>query len=190
MALALASVAVDLARPWPVKFVVDYTLAGRPLPVQFASASAHLPGSGTTHGLLAWSVATAVVLVVAGVVLSLLVLRLSVLIGQGLVYDLSLDLFYKLQRLSLAYHGRHRVGDLLQRVSGDALVALFAVTQVAIPAVTSLVTLVGMFVIMARLDAAMAFVSMGVVPLVALSLARFSRRINATTDRQYQCQGA
>src|SRR5262249_55618043 len=61
---------------------------------------------------------------------------------------------------------------------------------VLLPGIVSLLTLAGMFVIMAGLDLTLALLALGVVPLLAASLALFTRPMNETTTRQYQCQGA
>jgi len=181
----------ELARPWPIKVVVDYVLqAGRPLPPWLAASSAYLPGAQTAQGLLVWSVAVAVVVAVGGAALSLVVMRVTVGVAQTLVYDLSRDLFGKLQRLSLSYYGRHQVGDLLQRMSGDVFVVYLAFAQVALPIVISLLSLGGMFVIMASLDMTLALIALAVVPLLALSLALFAKPMQRTTARQYKTQGA
>ena len=100
-ALGLLGVAVDLARPWPVKVVVDNALAGEPLPPPLAGVAGRLPGAGSREGVLAWCVAAALLLAVAGPALSLALLNVSVAVAQRLVYDLSRELFEKLQRLSL-----------------------------------------------------------------------------------------
>jgi ATP-binding cassette subfamily B protein len=44
---------------------------------------------------------------------------LMVGIGQGVVADVRSDLFSHIQTLSMAYHDRHAVGDLMSRVSND-----------------------------------------------------------------------
>ncbi len=190
-ALALLGTVFELARPWPIKVVVDYVLqAGRPLPPWLAALSSYLPGAQTTQGLLVWSVAVAIVIAVGGSALSLVVMRTTVSVAQALVFDLSRDVFAKLQRLSLSYYGRHQVGDLLQRMSGDVFVVYLAFAQVALPIVISLLSLGGMFVIMASLDLTLALIALAVIPLLALSLAVFAKPMQKTTARQYKTQGA
>jgi ABC-type multidrug transport system fused ATPase/permease subunit len=189
-ALALLGALVELARPWPVKVVVDHALVERPLPSPLSGLAGVLPGADSPRGLLAWCVAAAVAFAAAGALLSWWVLLLVVRLSQRLVYDLSRDLFEKLQRLSLGFHSRHRVGDLIQRAGADVFVVHFIVSQVTLPGTVSLLSLVGMFAIMAGLDLTLALVALAVVPLLALSLALFSRPMNDTTTRQYESQGA
>jgi ABC-type multidrug transport system fused ATPase/permease subunit len=189
-ALALLGALVELARPWPVKVAVDYALADRPLPPVFAPLAGALPSAGSAPGLLAWCVAAAAAAAAAAALLSWWVLQVVVRISQRLVYDLSCDVFEKLQRLSLSFHTRHQVGDLMQRAGADVFVVHFTVSQVALPGVVALLSLAGMFAIMARLDLTLALIALAVVPLLALALGLFTRPMNDTTARQYQCQGA
>ncbi|HEY2156313.1 MAG TPA: ABC transporter ATP-binding protein, partial [Isosphaeraceae bacterium] len=188
--LSLAGVAVELARPWPMKVVVDHVLGGRPLPAAASAVARWLPGADTPRGLLAWSLATALALAVGGAAVMMASISVGVAVCQGLVFDLLRDLFGKLQRLSVAYHGRQKVGDLLQRVSGDVLVVFLAVTQVALPALTSSLTIVGMAVIMVRLDAGLALVALAIFPMMAGALVVFAKPLRGSSTRQQACQGA
>ena len=160
------------------------------MPPWLGTLIAQLPGAGTPRGLLVWSVGVALAVAVGGGALSLLSLSIGLRVCQRLVLDLLLDLFVKLQKLSLKFHSRHKIGDLLQRVSGDVLVVFFAVTQVALPIVVSTLTLLGMFVVMLRLDAGLSFVALGVVPLLVGSLLLFARPLQASSRGNWKSQGA
>jgi ATP-binding cassette, subfamily B, bacterial len=189
-ALSFVGVAVELARPWPIKVVADYALAGHPLPPWLSTVGGYLPGAGTPKGIIIWSVIAAVLVVAVGAILSLLTLYVSVRVSQRMVFDLALDVFEKLQRLSLAYHHRHRIGDLLQRVSQDVFVVFYAISQVALPATVSLLYLTGMFIILASLDLTLALVSLAVVPPLAASITYYAKPMDATTTRMYASHGA
>jgi hypothetical protein len=51
-ALSFLGVAVELARPWPIKVVADYVLAGRPLPPWLSPVGGYLPSAETPQGIL------------------------------------------------------------------------------------------------------------------------------------------
>ncbi len=189
-ALALAGGAVELARPWPVKLVVDHVLAHRPAPPWLHALGVALPGSSTPTAMLAWCVAGAVLITLGSAALSVLVLDRVMAVAQRMVFDLSRDLLARLQRLSLAYHGRNTVGDLLQRVSADTFVVHFAFSQVLLPGTVSLLTLAGMFVIMARIDGSLTVVALLVVPALVGALAVFARHIDRANTRQWAAQSA
>jgi ABC-type multidrug transport system fused ATPase/permease subunit len=190
ISLVLARVVVDLGRPWPAKIVVDYVLAARPLPTVLTLATRWLLGAGSPSGLLLWSVVLAILIVVLGAVLSLTVLRATITIAQRMVFDISRDLLEKLQRLSLSFHGRHAVGDLLQRVGGDTLVVHLAVSQLALPAIVAVLTLGGMFAIMARLDLVLTLVALAAVPVITAALVFCARPMIEASKHQHACQGA
>src|SRR5215204_5080605 len=115
--LALAQVfvvaAFELLKPWPLQIVIDYVLGGKTAPADGAL------GSGPLHDLLSLSPTTVLLLACAAMVLvhlgtGLLTLwhnYTTIKVGQAMVNDLRGDLYAHLQRLSLAYHTRQRVGD-------------------------------------------------------------------------------
>ena len=190
MALALTRVLIDLAKPWPAKLVVDYALTGKPLPGFLGTMASDLPGAETPRGLIVWCVAAAIAAVVLSSLLSLFVLRQTVAVAQRLVFDLSSDLFAKLQKLSLSFHGRRSVGDLIQRLGADSFIVYLAISQVLIPIFVAILTLTGMFLIMVRLDPTLTLVAMSVVPLLAAALAVFAKPMMNAAALQNDRQGA
>jgi ATP-binding cassette, subfamily B, bacterial len=187
--LALVGVGLELAKPWPVKVVIDNVLSGRALPHGIRQALQLLPGSSTKSALLLYCVAGALLLAWLGGAVALLVLEFAMKICHALVVQVSVDLFQKMQRLSLAYHNRHTIGDLLQRISTDVFVVQSLISQLLLPGVASLLSLVGMFLIMARLDLALAFIAISVVPMLVLALAVFVKKMDRYNTLQSYSQG-
>lgn len=186
--IALIGVAFEVAKPLPVKIVIDNVLMGQPLQDILQSITG-LPALPDKKQLLIFCVLAIVIITVSSAVISLVVSNLTVSLAQRLVYDLSVDLFSKLQRLSLSYYTKNKTGDLLQRVTGDAFVIYFLVAQIIIPIITSLICLGAMFYIMASIDLTLALIALAVVPLLGVSLAFFSKPMNDTTMNQYKKQG-
>jgi ABC-type multidrug transport system fused ATPase/permease subunit len=122
-------------------------------------------------------------------VLTLAVFNLTVSMAQRLVFDLMTDFFAKLQRLSLSFYSRHKIGDLLYRMSSDVFVVYFLVAQIILPALTSLVCLGGMFYIMSQIDLVLAIVAFSVIPLLTILFAFFAKPMNDTTTLQHNTQG-
>lgn len=188
--LSVVGVLIELARPWPVKFVVDYVLSNRPMPYPLTLAFVILPGFNSRQGALAWAVVVAIFVVLSAAIVSLGAMFVTIRVSQRLVYDLCMDVFAKLQRLSLAYHGKYPLGDLLQRASNDVYVVYSSVASVVLPTITSALSLAGMFYIMARLNLLLALVALAVAPLLIISLAIFSKPMDTTTSRQWSTQGS
>lgn len=189
LSVALFGVGIEVAKPLPLKIVLDNVLANKPLPVFLAQFFENNAVSLSQEQLLAWSIALAILLAIGSGLVSMFVMSVTIGLAQRLVYDFSLDIFNKLQQLSLTYHGRNKVGDLLQRINADVYVVYFVVAQIALPVIISLVSIGAMFYVMVQLNATLALIAAAVVPLLAASLIVFSKPMDATTERQYQTQG-
>ena len=77
-------------------------------------------------------------------------------------------------RLSLAFHSRREVGDLLYRLTSDTFAIQTLTMNGFFPILTSLVLLVGMVVVMVRLDPLLTLASLAVVPFLFLAITRLS----------------
>src|SRR3989441_5804938 len=96
-----------------------------------------------------------------------------------MVNDFRSELYAHLQRLSLAFHSRRQVGDLLYRLTADTFAIQTLTMNGFFPIVSSLVMLVGMLVVMLRLDWVLTLIALGIVPVLFLSIVGMSRRMNA-----------
>jgi ATP-binding cassette subfamily B protein len=175
-ALVLVVAGTDLATPWPLKVVVDNVLRAKPLTGVLGDIFRSLPGSSKESILTA-----AVVLLVALVLVNATADYLSsyVLdgIGQRVMADLRSEVFTHLQRQSLLYHNRQRVGDLMTRITSDvAQVQDMLVTSmsVLIPNVTMLL---GIVVVMFVVDPDFALIALSVAPALFVVIFISTRRI-------------
>ncbi|MDQ3749286.1 MAG: ABC transporter ATP-binding protein/permease [Acidobacteriota bacterium] len=187
--VALLGVGVEVAKPLPLKIIIDNVLANQTLPALFAQFFENNGASLSKEYLLVWTIGLAILLAIGSAVVSMLVSGMTISIAQRLVYDFSLEIFNKLQQLSLSYYGRNQVGDLLHRVNADVYVVYFVVAQIALPVIISLVSLCAMFYVMVQLNPTLSLIAAAVIPLLAASLLAFSKPLDTTTTRQYQTQG-
>src|SRR5271157_625376 len=115
----------ELLKPWPLQIVIDDVLGGKPFPfAAFSSPPAKL--------LLLACIGIIVVHFGAGA-LTLLHNNTAIHVGQSMVNDLRGALYAHLQRLSLAFHGRQRVGDLLYRITADSFAVQTMIMNGALP---------------------------------------------------------
>ena len=112
---------------------------------------------------------------------------LTAFVGQRVMYDLRMEIFGHLQRLSVAYFDRNPVGRLMTRVTSDVetLNELFSSGVVTIFGdVFTLVAIMGMMLV---IDLKLALVTFAVIPLVWLTAAIFRRRVrDAFRDIRYR----
>ena len=102
---------------------------------------------------------------------------LTAWIGQRVMYDLRLQVFERLQRLSIGFFDRNPVGRLMTRVTSDVetLNELFSSGVVTI--FGDVFTLVAIMVMMLAIDFELALVTFAVIPFVWLTAAVFRRRV-------------
>jgi ATP-binding cassette subfamily B protein len=176
--------AFELLKPWPLQIVIDNALGGKPFPIAALSSS-------PVKLLLLACVGMVVVHFGAGV-LTLLHNYTAIRIGQDMVNDLRGALYAHLQRLSLAFHSRQRVGDLLYRITADSFAVQTMIMNGALPILSALVLLAGMLVVLFPLDPALTVLALTVVPVLFGLIALFNRKIveiagdvRATESRVY-----
>jgi ATP-binding cassette subfamily B protein len=185
----LVKIVFDVLKPWPMKFLVDYVLKQEPMPTEVAGAVAFLPGAATPESWITWCVAATVILFILARLIHLLAACANLAFGQRMVYDLATDLFGHLQRLSLRFHSRHSVGDSIRRVTSDCGCVAVIVRDALLPVVSAVVTLVVMFVILWRLDAELALLSLVVVPFMILIFRRYAGPMLERSYEQHAVEG-
>ncbi len=98
-------------------------------------------------------------------------------VGQRMVNDLRGALYAHLQRLSLAFHSRQRVGDLLYRITADSFAVQTMIMNGVLPILSAAVLLGGMLVVLLPLDPTLTLLSLTVVPLLFGLIFGFNRKI-------------
>ena len=166
--LLLVEVALGALQPWLLKGVIDYVLAGQPMPQPFAGwlQSIH---EGNPLVLLVALVVAGVVLQIVHQIISAYSTQIQVDTGQRMVYSMRYRLVQHLQTLGLHHHVKTNTGDAVYRVDVDA----YAIENLLVggfPLLTAVTTLVVMFAILLKLDATVALLSLAVVPFLYLSI--------------------
>lgn len=162
--------ACELLKPWPLKIIIDSVLGGQPVPWGW-------PGGWSPSALLLAACGMLVLLYVLLGALSVLNNYTTIGIGQRMVSDLRSDLYGHLHRLSLAFHSRAQVGDLLYRVTADTMALQSLTMNCLFPAVTALTLLAGMGLIMLRLDWALTLLALAVCPPLLVAIAGLTSRV-------------
>ena len=175
--LMLLQVGLGALEPWPLKIVIDYVLGQHDLPEILRPWAVGMSG-GSTLGLLVLFVLSGVVLQLIHQVASAVGVRLQTDTGQRMVYDLRYRLLEHLQSLGLNHHITTNTGDAVYRVDVDS----YSIENLAIsgvfPLASSVITLVVMFAVLARLDMPVALLSLTVVPFLFLSLRYYANSLS------------
>ncbi|HEU0015348.1 MAG TPA: ABC transporter ATP-binding protein [Longimicrobium sp.] len=149
--LLFAGAAIELAGPYLTKLALDRAIPDRDL------------------GLLG----TLVLLYFAALVLAFFAEYASTLatawLGQRIMFDLRVEIFAHLQRLSLRYFDRNPVGRLMTRVTSDVEALNEAFSAGLVTVFGDVFTIVFIFAAMLRLNWRLALVTFAVLPLVFLA---------------------
>ena len=176
----VAVTAAELAKPFPLKFVVDRMFVDREPPYRLEEADIRL-----LAGVAALVVGIALVDAVASYLIDVRLQRA----GERMVHDLRVGLYGQLQRLSLSFHERRHTGDLVTRLTGDvsAIGDMFSTSLGVIAA--SVLLLVGMLVVSIGIDPVLALAAFAVTPILINVTGRFRRKVKSVARRQRAAEG-
>ena len=113
--------------------------------------------------------------------LSLVERRLSSSIGEGLIFDLRLQLFEHVQRMPLAFFTRTQTGTLVSRLNNDVIGAQRAFTGTLGAVVANIITLAGTLIAMFVLEWRLTLLAVVILPVFVLPARRVGRGLQAIT---------
>ena len=175
LVLDFAAVPLALLVPVPIKIAIDSAIGEHPLPWPFGS----IEGLGSQGAALVVAVGLLVALALLTEAQKYLTWMLQAYTGERLVLEFRAALFGHVQRLSLAYHDARGTADSIYRVQYDAPAIQWIAAYGVSPFLTAGMTLVGMIVVTARLDPQLAMVALAVVPVLAILIRVFRRRLHS-----------
>lgn len=111
-------------------------------------------------------------------------------VGEGLIYELRVQVFAHVQRMPIAFFNRTQTGALVSRLNSDVLGAQSAFTNVLSSVVANLVTVAATIVAMAVLSWPITVVSLALLPVFVLPARRIARRLGQLTRTRYDVNAA
>jgi ATP-binding cassette, subfamily B, bacterial len=164
----------ELLKPWPLQIVIDYVLGGKTPPAD-SPVTALLSVPKSELRILA---CLGLVLVNFGAgALTQLHYWTTIRVGQNMVNDLRGALYAHLQRQSLAYHGRQRVGDLMYRITADSFAVQTMIMNGLLPILSAVILLAGMLIVLFPMDPALTVAALTVVPVLFALISSFNKKI-------------
>jgi ABC-type multidrug transport system, ATPase and permease components len=163
--LSLFGVGLNLLKPWPFKLIVDDFLR---------------PGPAAQTDWRTWIPLLCLALILIQLFWGMtnwITNYLFVKIGLQALLKLRTDLYSYLQSLSLKFHDARRSSDSSFRVAYDSQSIQTIYNKGFTNVFASVITLIGTFLIMLRLDWQLTLVSLAIVPLVVGTIYLFAQRI-------------
>ena len=105
-------------------------------------------------------------------------------IGEGLIYDLRVALFDKVQRMPIAFFTRTQTGALMSRLNNDVIGAQNAVTNTLGSVVSNVIVLVTTLAAMFTLEWRLTLLSLVVLPVFIIPARRVGSRLQAISRQQ------
>ena len=164
--LSLGGIALSLLRPWPFKIIVDDILLRNP--------HAHF---GTSPDLIPLLCLALVGIQLLWGLTNLASNYIFVKVGLQALLKLRTDLYAYLQSLSLKYHDARRSSDSSFRVAYDSQSIQTIYNKGFTNIFGSVITLVGAFIVMIRIDWKLTLLSLAVVPAIVAAIYFFAHRI-------------
>ncbi len=172
LALSLVGIALNLLKPWPFKIIVDDIIPNKLFDLPEVLKS--LGGANST--ILALCLALVVIQLFWGIT-NWVTNYIFVKIGLEALLKIRTDIYTHLQRLSLKFHDAQRSSDSTFRVAYDSQAIQTIYNKGFTGVFGSVITLVGTFIVMVRIDWELTLLSLGIVPLLIAVIYFFAHRI-------------
>jgi ABC-type multidrug transport system fused ATPase/permease subunit len=178
----LLETAMSVAAPWPLKVVLDNVAGGNRLPPWLGHAlTSILGGTGRRQiALFAGIGAVAIALIGAGA--SYLDSYLSESVAQSVAHDLRMRTYHHLQRLSLAYYDRHRVGASLSTLTADINTIQDFASSGTLGILIDVLAVLGMLALMFWLNWTFTLFAAAVAPLLIWFVSRHKKSLKKATQ--------
>lgn len=170
---------LELLKPWPLKIILDNVLSRNPLPWWLT-----IDESPQTLLLLSCVGLVFIYLLIGG--LHLFNDYTTIRIGQKMVNDLRRDVYSRIQCLSLSFHNRQQVGDLMYRITADTLGIQTLTMNGLFSVLSASLLLLGMFVVMLSLDWYLTLLAMIVCPALFVAIALLDNKMTSAATHARQ----
>lgn len=105
-------------------------------------------------------------------------------IGEGLIYDLRVTLFDKVQRMPIAFFTRTQTGALMSRLNNDVIGAQNAVTSTLGSVVSNVIVLITTLAAMFTLEWRLTLLSLVILPVFIIPARRVGTRLQGISRTQ------
>ena len=103
--------------------------------------------------------------------------KLNATVGEGVIYDLRVALFVRLQRMSLRFFTNTKVGELMSRLNSDVIGAQNAISNTIVGIATNLIEGAAILIVMLSLEWRLTLGSVFVLPLFYLIARKLGERL-------------
>jgi ATP-binding cassette subfamily B protein len=140
---------------------------------------------GNTSRLIWLAIALFLIPVVNGLI-NVSQRRINSRVGEGVIYDLRLALYARLQRMSLRFFTNTKLGELMSRLNNDVVGAQNAISSTIVGILTQLIQAVAVLTVMLSLEWRLTLISVAILPLFILAARLLGTRLRDTARSQME----
>ena len=166
LAMTLATTGFGLISPLILRRLIDHTLPARDL-----------------HELLLLTIGLLFIPLLTGS-LNVFQRQINARVGEGVTYDLRVNLFSYLQRMSLGFFTHTKIGELMSRLNNDVQGAQSAISNTFVSIVSSLIQALVVASVMFVLEWRLTLISIAILPLLLLAARSLGNRLRDITRKQ------
>ena len=185
----LGDTVTSLLQPWPLKMVIDNVFRAKPLAPGLATPIAAVFGPGR-EGVLYFALAATVALVILSGLCTFIQSFVMVRVASEVLFNLRRRLYWHILRLSLSFHEGRRTGDLSKTLMNDGQYVQEMIASGALDFAVSMLTLVGVVVVMFLLNWRFALIALSITPFLFATVFRFTPRIKKASRKVRRKDGA
>ena len=166
--LILASSGLSLVTPLIVRDLIDHTIPAKDV-----------------QRLIWLSLALLAVPALKGVI-SVFQRRYNTDVGEGVIYDLRVALYDKLQRMSLRFFTRTKIGEMMSRLNNDVIGAQNAISNTIVNIITNIIQAIVVFSVMVTIEWRLTLISSAIMPLFIFAAREMGNRLRDAAREQME----
>jgi ATP-binding cassette subfamily B protein len=168
MLLILVATGLNLLNPMILRALIDRAIPQKDIHLLFYMALALLAASSLSASLI------------------VVQRRITATVGEGVIFDLRVSLYERLQRMSLRFFTNTRVGELMSRMNNDVVGAQTAVSSTSVAIITNFIQAIAVMVMMFSLEWRLTLISLVIMPLFITATQKLGIRLRTIAHRQME----
>ncbi len=141
--------------------------------------------AGDVHRLILLALALLIIPVLNGVI-GVAQRQWNAIVGEGVIFDLRVALYSRLQRMSLRFFTNTKIGELMSRLNNDVVGAQSAISNTIVTIITNLIEAVAILAVMFSLEWRLTLISVAILPLFIIAARRLGDRLREITRQQLE----
>ncbi len=168
LVLILSHSGLALLTPLVVRDLIDHTIP-----------------AGDIQRLILLAVTLLIIPALTGII-NVLQRRLNTAVGEGVIYDLRVALYSRLQRMSLRFFTHTRVGEMMSRLNNDVIGAQNAISNTIVNIITNVIQAAAVLVVMIGMEWRLTLISVAILPLFLIAARLLAERLRTVARDQMQ----